>query len=203
MRGNIDWPTQDIRALQRLKRRKRKEYCRLFADETTRAQAGKLMTPARAKQLLTYHDSYSRLSEIMRFSDIMSWRSWLRLLGEEWTTLDNLFAWHATLRRLLPGRVTWLLMNEDERAAWRALPNVVTIYRGCSEVNMDGLSWSLCPEIAAKFPALMRYARPAGQRALLMTGQVTKSRITAVKLDRSEQEIIALNVRQVASHPLK
>jgi hypothetical protein len=128
----------------------------------------------------------------------MNRRSWLQLLGEYWSISDNLGAWCAVLRMFIPSRTTMLLMNEEERAAWRSLPNIVTVYRGCSDINMDGLSWSLCPEVAARFPTLGRYAPPAGHRPLLVTGQVAKSRITAVKLDRSEQEIIALHVRQVA-----
>ncbi len=142
--------TISLRELEALQRRKHTEYRRLLAVEVARAKAGKLMTVARAARLLTYHDSYSRLAELIRFSGIMSRRSWLALLGVHWSTLDNLFSWHDALRRLLPGRATLLLMNEDERAAWRELPNVVIIYRGCSEVNVDGLSWSLCPEIAGR-----------------------------------------------------
>lgn len=181
-----------------LKRRQIRKYRRLLADEIARAEAGRLMTRARAEQLLMYHDSYSRLGEIMRFSAIMSRRSWLRLLGEHWTGLDNLFAWNDELRQLLPGRVTLLLMNEDERAAWCELPDIVTIYRGCSEVNLNGLSWSLCPEIASKFPALMRFMPPKGRRPLLATGEVAKRRVIAVKLDREEREIVTLHARQVA-----
>ena len=134
----------------------------------------------------------------MRFSGIMSRRSWLRLLGEEWSTLDNLYEWRDMLRELLPRRPTLLLMDEDERAAWRELPDIVTIYRGCSEVNLNGLSWSLCPEIASKFPALMRYLPPKGRRPLLVTGEVAKRRVIAVKLDRKEREIVTFHARQVA-----
>ena len=180
-----------------LKRRQIRKYRRLLADEIARAEAGKLMTRARAEQLLMHHDSYGRLGEIMRFSGIMSQRSWLRLLGEEWSTLDNIFSWHDALRQLLPGRVTLLLMDEDERAAWRGLPDVVTIYRGCSEVNVDGLSWSLCPEIARRFPTLTRYMPPKGRRPLLVTAEVTKRRVTAVKLGRGEREIVTLHARMV------
>lgn len=192
-----------IRYIKALERRKRREYRRLLADEAFKARSGKPMSRARARQLLKYHDSYSRLDAIIGFTWMMNHRSWLRLLGECWSCLDNLYVWDNELRRLLPGRTTLLMMNEQERAAWHELSAAVTVYRGCSEINMVGLSWSLCPEIAAKFPTLMRYAPPAGQQPLLLTGRVAKSRITAIKLDRSEQEIIALNVRQVRVSPLE
>ena len=193
-------PIPDIQAL---KQQKRREYRRLLADENAKARSGKPMSLARAERLLTYHDSYSRLDAIIGFAMLMNRRSWLRLLGKYWSGLDNLYVWDDWLRRLLPGRTTLLMMNEQERAAWHEMSAAVTVYRGCSEINMMGLSWSLCPEIAAKFPTLMRYAPPAGQQPLLLTGQVAKSRITAINLDRDEQEIIALNVRRVRVLPLE
>ena len=188
-------PSPSIEALER---RRRSEYRRLLKREIAKVESGKPMTLVGAERLLRYHDSYSRLREIIRFHRMMNRRSWLRLLGEYWSILDNLGARCAVLRMLVPSRTTLLLMNEEERAAWRALPDIVTVYRGCSDINMDGLSWSLCPEVAARFPTLGRYTPPAGKRPLLVTGKVAKSRVSAVKLDRSEQEIIALHVRRVA-----
>ena len=188
-------PSPSIEALER---RRSSEYRRLLKREIAKVESGKPMTLVGAERLLRYHDSYSRLPEIIRFDRMMNRRSWLRLLGEYWSILDNLGAWCAVLRMLVPSRTTSLLMNEEERAAWRALPDIVTVYRGCSDINMDGLSWSLCPEVAARFPTLGRYTPPAGKRPLLVTGKVAKSRVSAVKLDRSEQEIIALHVRRVA-----
>ena len=91
--------------------------------------------------------------------------------------------------------ITFLMMNEDERATWRALPNVVTVYRGCSKANLNGLSWSLDRDIAAKFPALDRYMPPSGSTPLLVTADVAKGRITAVNLGRNEHEIITLRAR--------
>lgn len=192
-----------IRYIKALERRKRRKYRRLLADEATKARSGKPMSLERAKRLLKYHDSFSRLEAIIGFDWMMNRRSWLRLLGEYWTISDNLYVWDEWLRELLPKRTTLLMMNQQERAAWQEIPATVTVYRGCSEINMMGLSWSLCPKIAAKFPTLMRYAPPTGQQPLLLTGQVAKSRITAIKLDRDEQEIIALNVRQVQVSPLE
>ena len=191
------WPS-----IKTLERRRRREYRRLLAKEVARVESGKPMTLSGAERLLTYHDSYSRLREIIRFARMMNRRSWLQLLGEYWSILDNLGAWCAVLRMFVPSRTTLLLMNEEERAAWHDLPAVVTVYRGCSDINMDGLSWSLCREVAARFPTLGRYTPPAGHRPLLVTGQVAKNRIAAVKLGRSEQEIIAIHVRKVSVEQL-
>lgn len=174
----------------------RMEYRRLFAEEKARAVAGRPMSRTRAGELLLrYHGSYSRLPEIMRFASIMNRRSWLATLGEYWSVSDNLFEWDKHLRRLLPGRTTLLMMDKDERAAWQALPDVVTVYRGCSEVNLTGLSWSLSRDIAAKFPTQSRYMPPRGFEPLLVTGEVAKGRIIAVNLSRDEQEVITLHPR--------
>ncbi len=193
--NGIPWPSSDINTLQR---RRQSEYRRLLAKEIAGVKSGKPMTLAGAERLLTYHDSYSRLPEIIRFAGMMNRRSWLRLLGEYWSILDNLHSWRDMLRLFVPSRTTLLLMNKEERATWHDLPAVVTVYRGCSDINMDGLSWSLCPEVATRFPTLGRYTPPAGHRPLLVTGRVAKSSIAAVKLDRSEQEIIAIQVWQVS-----
>ena len=117
----------------------REKYRREFAAEKAKAVAGRPMSRARAGELLLrYLGSYSRLPEIMRFASIMNRRSWLATLGEYWSVSDNLYEWDKHLRRLLPGRTTLLMIGKDERAAWQALPDAVTVYRGCSEVNLTG-----------------------------------------------------------------
>ena len=183
------------KTLRQLEAMKRRKYRRLFKGEEAKALAGQPMSRARAEDLLRFHDSYSRLREIMLFSSIMNRRSWLALLGANWSICDNLSVWVRELRRLLPSRTTFLMMNEDERATWRALPKVVTVYRGCSKANLNGLSWSLDRDIAAQFPALDRYMPPSGSTPLLVTADVAKGRITAVNLGRNEQEIITLRAR--------
>jgi hypothetical protein len=44
------------------------------------------------------------------------------------------------------------LMNDEERTAFEALPEQITIYWGCGPKNMFGFSRSLNRQIAAKFP---------------------------------------------------
>jgi hypothetical protein len=47
-------------------------------------------------------------------------------------------------------------MESAEADAYRALPDRLTIYRGCCERNLLGASWSLERETAARFPLLHR-----------------------------------------------
>ena len=87
-------------------------------------------------------------------------------------------------------------MDNEERAALRALPKVVMIYRGCYELNRDGLCWTLNEEVARRFPTQNRYLGDGA--ALLLTAEVDRGDIIAVKLDRGEQEVIAYQPRIVA-----
>ena len=143
--------------LQKMVRQKRNEYRRFLGYERARARRGEPMPLDRAQRLLwTYCDSYERLGEVLSYSRIMARRPWLKLLGEAWSMVDNVAEWEFDLRVLLPDRTCLLMMAPDERERWRELPAKVTIYRGCSPVNAAGLSWSLDPAIAARFPTHKR-----------------------------------------------
>jgi hypothetical protein len=145
----------------------------------------------RARSLLwRYCDSYERLGEVIGYHWIMARRPWLKLLGEAWSSIDNIADWDFELRDLFPTQTCLLMMAPHERERWHGLPARVTIYRGCSAVNAAGLSWSLDPTIATKFPTYARYSPPEGQPPLLVTATVARSRIVAVKLDREEEEVI-------------
>jgi hypothetical protein len=197
-----EWPIT-YEELQKKDRQKRNEYRRFLGYERARARRGEPMPLDRAQRLLwTYCDSYERLGEVLSYSRIMARRPWLKLLGEAWSMVDNVAEWEFDLRVLLPDRTCLLMMAPDERERWRELPAKVTIYRGCSPVNAAGLSWSLDPAIAARFPTRARYSPPKGQPPLLVTATVARSRIVAVKLDRKEEEVITSSARPVSETAL-
>jgi hypothetical protein len=81
-------------------------------------------------------------------------------------------------------------MNDEERMAFEALPEQITIYRGCGPKNMFGFSWSLDRKIAAKFPFSSRYWTDEPK---LLTATISKNRAAALKLARREQEIIVFD----------
>ena len=153
-----------------------------------------------AAALLGWCDSYSRLPRLLELAGRMERGEWLQLLGSMWSICDNIGPHRLQLRALLPpaGPVTEL-MESAEADAYLALPDRLTIYRGCGERNLLGVSWSLERETAARFPLLHRdrQARP-----LLVTATVRKAHVLAVKLDRSETEIITFRARRVAVEPL-
>jgi hypothetical protein len=110
-------------------------------------------------------------------------------LGEEWECSDNVGHYKdEILERLWEATRAQLdaMMNEEEQAAWAALPDEITAYRGCSSINQDGMSFSLDRDIAAEFPTLPRYR---AEEPLLVEARIPK-RFSVLKLERSEQEII-------------
>lgn len=150
-------------------------------------------------------NSYTRMRAVLdaRNDKSLAVRDWYQLLGEYWSMCDNISHhkfelqyylewafddWESRSRRALLNR----MMTARERAIWRSLPHNVTVYRGCYEINRDGLSWTLDRDIAERLPTLNRYRRE-GEFPLLLIGVVDKSRIV-FKNDRKEKEVIAVGV---------
>lgn len=153
------------------------------------------MTYETADAILLHRSSYEKMGAILDLlkSVPIDFRTWLRILGENWSDCDNIFAYHKFLKCFLPkeGHVVEM-MTAEELAAYEALPDTVTIYRGCGKKNKNGASWSLDKNIAARFPFLNRYqvADPT-----LVTATVNKCHILAVKLGRNESEIITFSAK--------
>ena len=153
---------------------------------------------------LVFHDSYERLPAILNLGEWMGYADFLRLLGEEWSSFDNVSQhidelWASPLTNAdFPVRE---MMTPNEQAAYDALPDVVTIYRGCYAENKWGLSWSLDKAVAERFPSLLRYRQPG--QAILVTAKVEKKNIIAVKLSREESEIITYMPKHVSTRHIK
>jgi len=132
---------------------------------------------------------------------------WLSLLGRHWIEFDNI---HLYLDDLLDeessplysfvdyrGLPVHAMMDDDEQAAYEALPDEITVYRGCYKGNIQGLSWTLDAEVAKKFPSLVRY-RQKGQ-PLLVKAMTKKKDIIAVKSGRKESEIITYKPKHIST----
>ena len=161
-----------------------------------------LRSPEELKEALRYSDSYSRLATLIELGGVTASFEWLTMLGESWSCCDNiseymveLFDSHFGCRHPddLPIRE---MMSNDEQAEYDALPDFVTVYRGCYAPNKWGLSWSLSEEVATKFPTLSRY-RMEGQ-PLLVRATAKKENIVALKNDRNEAEIITHRPKQIS-----
>lgn len=160
------------------------------------------LTYEKADEILLHCSSYEKMGAILDIaknhwgpSDI-----WFRILGENWSGCDNIFAYQNILKHLLPKEGPIVeMMTAEELAAYEALPDTVTIYRGCGKKNKKGASWSLDKNIAASFPFLNRYQVTD---PILVTATVDKSHILAVKLDRNESEVITFCAKPKKLEPL-
>lgn len=142
---------------------------------------------------LKFANSYTRLPILIDLARELPGDEWFRLLGREWQSCDNIGQHISRLRRVphfhdgrqYPVRE---MMTPKERKTLDAMPNTITVYRGCARGNIRGWSWSLDRTVAAGFPFLNRYklAEP-----LLVTGIIHKRDVLALKMERKEQEIIA------------
>lgn len=174
-------------------------YARLAL--ATRREEGALTTIEQARNRLFLISSYGLLEVLLCLFREMSYADWLTVCGETWSICDNIGAARLLLRQLLPacGPVA-PMMDTQECMAWDALPERLTIYRGCGPSNMLGASWSLSRDTAARFPFLNRYLQ---SDPLLVTATVKKSHVLAIKLDRGESEVITFSARRVAFEKLE
>ncbi len=155
-----------------------------------------------ARERLRLCNSYNRLETLIGLAGffdglILEPSEWLQLLGEEWESCDNIAQWSDALAdtpfaELADAPDDWRhhMMTPDELEAFEALPQLVTVWRGCYAHNKRGLSWSLDRDVAQRFPLLHRY-RHDGQ-PLLIRAEVAREQILALKLDRQEAEVIAI-----------
>jgi hypothetical protein len=146
------------------------------------------------RKAVSLGDSYERLGLMFDFVGRVPRHQWIRLLGKEWSGFDNVGHYLCHLAVELPDGTEPEMMTKAEREALSALPEVVTVYRGCGNVNRNGCCWSLDWDVAARFPTLMRYRV---SDPMLVTATVRRDEIIALKLDRNESEVITFDAIEV------
>ena len=147
---------------------------------------------------IVWGDSYQRLPMIMQMIPFLSRPMLFEVLGDCWTGFDNIGHYRLPLAKLLRSATRAeldLMMTTEERSALAAMPDEITVFRGCYPINRHGLSWSTDINIAAHLPTLMRYKRP-GERPLLLRAIAYRDRAVA-KHGRSEDEVIVVDAHQV------
>lgn len=155
---------------------------------------GDRLTVEQADDLLGRCNSYDRMPTLLTLSTHLEYGDWLGALGKWWSMCDNIGQYRGTLRAVMGTRgPLHRMMTTEESAAYSALPERITVYRGCSKKNIVGASWPLCETTAARFPFLMRYR---AAQPLLVTASVMRANVLALKLDRGESEIITFSARR-------
>ena len=147
------------------------------------------------KWLCTNHDSYSRMGALLSARRHMQWQVFYKTLGMIWSSSDHIAKHKYVLYRVFINATRYqldLMMGSKEKAALRALPEIIPIYRGCYPNNRSGLSWSTDKEIAAGFTLQNRYQQ-SGQPRLLLESRIKREH-AVLMLERNEQEIIATKI---------
>jgi hypothetical protein len=108
------------------------------------------------------------------------------LVGSVWIDSENIWQGYDQWCELLAGRP--LMMDEDERAAFAELPDVLEVHRGYGHRQL-GLSWTLDCEKAEWFA---RRAAGLGNapRARVASGRVRKEQVIAYLTGRGEDEVV-------------
>jgi hypothetical protein len=94
--------------------------------------------------------------------------------------------WDELLRSDRPGREN--MMDDEERAALAALPDVIDVYQGHTDERDDGWSWTTDRNKAIWFGH--RFANLEQAEARMTTGMVRREDITAYLLGRGESEVL-------------
>jgi hypothetical protein len=122
------------------------------------------------------------------------------LLRHTWTMSEVMMSRYMVWALLLNARrkTRHLMMTPKERARLDALPDPVTVYRGCGGPKYVGFSWTLSKKMAERFAVIACNPRRGmlapdlvGTTPTVIKGTVAKRNIVALINDRKEQEIIA------------
>lgn len=173
-------------------------------SKLTEREAVALLDEAR-EHVLLHSNSKTRMDMVLDYCPwlkpyglgerILRYEHWLRLLGENWTGCDIVTPYAQTLKPVMgvdgPLRP---MMDAPENAAYDALPDTVTVYRGSDAERPSGVCWSIDEQVANSFPFLRRFR---AKTPVVIRARARKERILAVKLDREEMEIITFSPRRL------
>jgi hypothetical protein len=110
------------------------------------------------------------------------------LIADVWTDSENIWQnqdqWLDLIEYL--GDVSHFFKDEADAAAYEALPHHVLVYRGCNDLNHEGMSWSTDYEQAKWFATRLSPKNP-----VVLHGIVAKPFILGYGNKRGENEVIA------------
>lgn len=171
----------------------------------TDQEAAELLAEAR-QHIQRHSNSKNRMDMLLDYcphlrpyglgDKIIRYKHWLQLLGDNWTGCDIVTPYAKVLKRVLgvDGPLS-SMMDRAENAAYNALPEVVTVYRGCDADSPSWVCWSLHEPVANSFPFLRRFR---AETPVVISVRAKMSRILAVKLSRNEAEVITFSTRSIS-----
>lgn len=140
------------------------------------------------------HERPYRLQAFLEIQDQLSNTAYWRLLADIWVDTENSWQNKSKWQKLFnsPRPHSNYLMNETEYNFLLSLPEEITIYRGCSAHNEDGLSWTFSKEKAEFFAHRWDITRDDGKgiKGKVIERKVQVSDIRAIFFGRGESEVI-------------
>jgi hypothetical protein len=82
----------------------------------------------------------------------------------------------------------WLHMDPEQRTFYEALPEIVTVFRGCSKERIRGVSWTTDGAVAQGFARGHRGMPPPDP--VVAQARIPRSEIFTVLVDREESELV-------------
>lgn len=130
-------------------------------------------------------NSHDRLWRMLNETIGHGWRTFFPIFEETYSSCDA--TWHDR-KQLLDA----LRCNHDERG-WeppgiRKLPEIVTVYRGCSRGRVRGVSWTTGRNVAERFAFGHRGIRVPNP--VIASAIIPREHVFAVINNRSEKEVI-------------
>lgn len=143
--------------------------------------------------LITYHDKFERIPALIKLWPFMPERDRMLWLGKVWRNNETIYLHMDALQPLLMHAMTsplrGLLMPREDRATFREqlrLNKPLRVFRGCSEGNRDGWSWTLDRTVAEKLGT----RHPFDGKPLLVSGFAAPEDVLAYFDTRREREIL-------------
>lgn len=126
---------------------------------------GTIIPKELAISILEHSSSVLRARQLVALHGCSTLANWFGYFFEYWTMVEMGDEVQEDLAEIFSqynmAEVMSLYADEECLKAWQALPEMVTVYRGCSESSKDGFSWSMDLDVAKKF-AKRRYSLYGG-----------------------------------------
>jgi hypothetical protein len=137
---------------------------------------------------LSYHERPFRFQALCEIEAHLTDEEYGRFFAEIWTECEEVWQNFAAIRTLLDKRRPrpQFVMTVGELAEYEGLPPVITVYRGFSHDNHDGLSWTTSEERAVWFA---RKDADETHQPRVVCGTCAKEHVVACFLRRSEREV--------------
>lgn len=136
-----------------------------------------------AKSILKHSSSILRARYLVKFYNLLDESDWFKTFFDNWTLVEFgdevIAAMYDIFRDKDISYIMQSYADPEVLAEWQQLPDMITVYRGCSENSKNGLSWSSDLEVA-KFFASRRYD--------LFHGMSMKIRMFTSVVDPSEKD---------------